>query len=59
MVLVPERVALDPLHHVVGHDPVWRAVASDDPPKYRRAPKSSIVDAVEAAIRELLAQHPR
>ena len=38
---------------------VRRAVASDDPPKYRRAPKGSIVDAVEPAIRELLAEYPR
>jgi transposase len=34
-------------------------VASDDPPKYRRAPRGSIVDAVEPAIRELLAEFPR
>jgi hypothetical protein len=34
-------------------------VASNDLPNYRRAPKDSIVNAVEPAIRELLAQHPR
>lgn len=46
-------------HLGIARNTVRRAVASDDPPKYRRAPKSSIVDAVEPAIRELLAEYPR
>ncbi|QEV03612.1 MULTISPECIES: IS21 family transposase [Streptomyces] len=37
---------------------VLRALASDRPPVYRRAPKGSAVDAVEPAIRELLKQTP-
>lgn len=46
-------------HPGIARNSVRRAVASDDPPKYRRAPRGSIVDAVEPAIRELLAQYPR
>ncbi|SFY05682.1 Helix-turn-helix domain of resolvase [Streptomyces atratus] len=46
-------------HLGIARNTVRRAVASDDPPKYRRAPKGSIVDAVEPAIRELLAEYPR
>ncbi|WP_345554646.1 IS21 family transposase [Streptomyces lannensis] len=37
---------------------VRRAVASDRPPKYERAPKGSVVDAVEPKIRELLEVWP-
>jgi transposase len=33
---------------------VLRALASNRPPQYRRAPKGSTVDVVEPAIRELL-----
>jgi transposase len=46
-------------HLGIARNTVRRAVASDDPPKYRRAPTGSIVDAVEPAIRELLAEFPR
>jgi transposase len=46
-------------HLGIARNTVRRAVASDDPPKYRRAAKGSIVDAVEPAIRELLAEFPR
>ncbi|MEV4562085.1 IS21 family transposase [Kitasatospora sp. NPDC049285] len=46
-------------HLGIARNTVRRAVASDDPPKYRRAPKGSIVDEVEPAIRELLAEFPR
>ncbi|BFO16733.1 hypothetical protein SHKM778_31210 [Streptomyces sp. KM77-8] len=46
-------------HLGIARNTVRRAVASDDPPRYRRAPKGSIVDAVEPAIRELLAEYPR
>src|SRR5437868_8311635 len=37
---------------------VRAALASDAPPKYERASKGSIVDAVEPRIRELLAVYP-
>jgi transposase len=37
---------------------VRRAVASDRPPRYERAPKGSIVDAAEPKIRELLEVWP-
>lgn len=46
-------------HLGIARNTVRRAVASDDEPKYRRVPRGSIVDAVEPAIRELLAQYPR
>lgn len=46
-------------HLGIARNTVRRAVAGDDPPKYRRAPKGSIVDAVEPAIRELPAEYPR
>ncbi|MFG2078640.1 IS21 family transposase [Nonomuraea maritima] len=42
----------------VGRNTVRRALASDEPPKYARKPKGSIVDAVEPQIRELLGQWP-
>ncbi len=42
----------------VSKNTVKRALAADDPPKYRRAGKGSIVDAVEPQIRELLAEFP-
>lgn len=37
---------------------VKRALASDEPPQYRRAPRGSVVDAVEPRIRELLVSWP-
>ncbi|MFY1689094.1 IS21 family transposase [Plantactinospora sp. WMMB782] len=37
---------------------VKKALASDEPPRYRRAAKGSIVDAVEPQIRALLAEFP-
>ncbi|SCF58886.1 Helix-turn-helix domain-containing protein, partial [Streptomyces sp. Ncost-T10-10d] len=46
-------------HLGIARNTVRRAVASDDPPRYRRVPKGSIVDAVEPAIRELPAEYPR
>src|SRR5690348_3312776 len=42
----------------VGRNTVRRALAADAPPKYQRPAKGSIVDAVEAQIRELLADVP-
>lgn len=46
-------------HLGIARNTVRRAVAGEDPPKYRRAPKGSLVDAVEPAIRELLAEYQR
>ena len=37
---------------------VKSALASDEPPQYRRAPRGSVVDAVEPRIRELLVSWP-
>jgi transposase len=42
----------------IARNTVRRAVADNEPPKYRRAPKGSIVDVVEPQIRELLEQWP-
>jgi hypothetical protein len=42
----------------ISRNTVRRAIEDDAPPKYQRAPKSSIVDAVEPQIRELLEQWP-
>jgi transposase len=42
----------------ISKNTVKRALAADEPPKYRRAPKGSIVDAAEPQIRELLAEFP-
>jgi transposase len=46
-------------HLGISKNTVKRALASDDPPVYRRVPQGSVVDAFEPAIRELLAQWPR
>jgi transposase len=43
----------------ISRNTVLRALASDRPPQYRRAPRGSAVDAVEPAIRELLKATPR
>lgn len=42
----------------ISRNTVRRAIADDAPPKYQRALKGSIVDAVEPQIRELLEQRP-
>src|SRR5690242_11334985 len=42
----------------ISRNTVRRAIPDDAPPKYQRAPKGSIVDAVEPQIRELLEQWP-
>ena len=42
----------------VSRNAVRRALARDDPPKYVRAPKGSIVDVVEPRVRELLRTTP-
>jgi transposase len=36
----------------ISRNTVLRALASDRPPQYRRAPKGSAVDAVEPAVRD-------
>lgn len=43
----------------ISRNAVRRALARDCPPRYERAAKGSIVDAVEPAIRELLREYPR
>jgi transposase len=42
----------------VARNTVRAALASDGPPRYKRTPAGSIVDAVEPRIRELLAVDP-
>lgn len=43
----------------VGRNTVRRALASDEPPKYRRAARGSLVDPYLPEIRKLLADTPR
>jgi transposase len=45
-------------HLGISKNTVKRALASDEPPRYSRAPRGSAVDAFEPAIRELLAAWP-
>ena len=45
-------------HLKVGRNTVRRALAADEPPKYRRPARGSLVDAVEPQIRGLLAVFP-
>jgi transposase len=56
-----EKLPIKAIVRVLGvsRNTVRAALASDAPPKYERAPKGSIVDAVEPRIRELLAVYPR
>jgi transposase len=42
----------------ISKNTVKRALAAEEPPKYRRAGRGSIVDAVEPRIRELLEEFP-
>jgi transposase len=42
----------------ISRNTVARALASDRPPKYQRAPRGSAVDAFDARIRSLLAEWP-
>ena len=55
-----ERMPVKAIARVMGvsRNTVRAAVASDRPPKYERAPKGSVVDAVEPRIRELLKAYP-
>ncbi len=42
----------------ISKNTVKKALAAHEPPRYRRAPKGSIVDVVEPQIRALLAEFP-
>jgi transposase len=42
----------------LGRNTVRRALAADEPPKYQRPAKGSIVDEVEPQVRELLEAWP-
>ncbi|MEV4512564.1 IS21 family transposase [Dactylosporangium sp. NPDC049525] len=42
----------------ISRNTVARALASDRPPRYQRAPRGSVVDAFDARIRSLLAEWP-
>jgi transposase len=56
-----EQMPIKAIARVMGisKNTVKRALASQGPPKYVRAPQGSVVDAVEPRIRELLAAWPR
>jgi transposase len=56
-----ERLPISEIARVLGisRNTVKAALASDGPPKYRRAPAGSVVDEAEPRIRELLAAYPR
>ena len=43
----------------VARNTVRQAVRSAEPPRFRRKPRPSAVDAFEPAIRQLLREHPR
>jgi transposase len=55
-----ERMPIKVVARVVGcsKNTVKSALAADQPPRYRRQPRSSVVDAVEPRIRELLQACP-
>jgi transposase len=55
-----ERMPIKQIARVMGvsKNTVRRAVTADGPPRYQRAPRGSVVDAVEPRIRELLAAWP-
>ena len=46
-------------HVGVARNTVRAALAAEEPPRYQRAPKGSIVDEVEPAVRALLREFPR
>lgn len=56
-----EQLPISEVARVLGisRNTVKSALASDGPPKYRRAPVGSVADAAEPKIRELLAAYPR
>ena len=43
----------------IARNTVRKALASTEPPRYQRAAKGSIVDAIEPQIRALLAEYPQ
>jgi transposase len=55
-----ERVPIKQIARVLGcsKNTVRRALSADGPPRYERAPRGSVVDAVEPRIRELLQAWP-
>jgi transposase len=55
-----ERMPIKAIARVMGvsKNTVKRAVAADGPPRYRRAPRGSVVDAAEPRMRELLQAWP-
>jgi len=55
-----ERVSISEIARVldVSRNTVKRALASDEPPRYRRKPVGSVADVFEPRIRELLATYP-
>ncbi len=55
-----ERMSISEIGRVLGvsRNTVRRALISDGPPKYERAPAGSVVDEVEPRIRELLKAYP-
>lgn len=55
-----ERMAIKAICRRLGvsRNTVRKALASHEPPRYQRAAKGSIVDAVEPQIRALLAEFP-
>jgi transposase len=55
-----EQMPIKQVARVMGcsKNTVKRALAADGPPRYRRAPRGSLVDPVEPRIRELLAAWP-
>ena len=55
-----EKMSISQIGRVVGcsRNTVRAALASDAPPKYQRTPTGSVVDGVEARIRELLMAYP-
>jgi len=56
-----ERLPISEIARVLGisRNTVKSALASDEPPKYQRAPAGSVADEAEPRIRELLSAYPR
>ena len=55
-----EQMPISQIARVMGisRNTVKAALASDGPPKYRRAPAGSVADAFEPRVRELLRSYP-